>query len=196
MFTGIIESMGEIVSVVQQNGNIRAELHCDFLSELQIDQSIAHDGVCLTVVELSESSYAVDVIHETLQKSNLNDWQPGKKVNLERSLSLENLLDGHIVQGHVDTVLECISIKDEDGSIRFTFSYPNEWATYLIPKGSVCINGVSLTIADLRENEFSVAVIPYTFQHTTFSDLSVNDRVNIEFDVVGKYMNRIAALKK
>lgn len=195
MFTGIVESMGEIVSVTKNLGNLRATITCDFVSELQIDQSIAHDGVCLTVVDLNKKNYAVDIIAETLQKSNLANWKAGQKINLERSLTLQKPLDGHIVQGHVDTVFTCSDITDENGSTKFTFAYDEKWGKFMISKGSICINGVSLTIAHLTNTHCSVAIIPYTFAHTSFQSLTVGSKVNIEFDVVGKYINRIAEIQ-
>lgn len=195
MFTGIVETMGEIVAVNQKKANLQLTLHSNFTAELQVDQSIAHNGVCLTVVEISGEEYTVDVIAETINKTNIANWNVGTKINLERSLTLQNPLDGHIVQGHVDTVLQCVNKQDEQGSYRYTFSFADEWATYLIPKGSICINGVSLTIAHLADQEFSVAIIPYTYEHTSFHQLQIGDYVNVEFDVVGKYINRIAQFR-
>ena len=195
MFTGIVETMGEIVAVNQNKANLQLTLHSNFTAELQVDQSIAHNGVCLTVVEISGEEYTVDVIAETINKTNIANWNVGTKINLERSLTLQNPLDGHIVQGHVDTVLQCVNKQDEQGSYRYTFSFADELATYLIPKGSICINGVSLTIAHLADQEFSVAIIPYTYEHTSFHQLQIGDYVNVEFDVVGKYINRIAQFR-
>lgn len=192
MFTGIIEDLATIEAIEKQGGNIRFTLSCPFVNELQIDQSVAHDGVCLTVVELENGTYAVDAIQETLDKTNLKSWKTGGIVNVERSVTMNKRLDGHIVQGHVDTVLQCVSVGEEDGSWRFTFSYSKEVATLLISKGSICINGISLTIADLQEDTFSVAIIPYTYEYTNLSKVKAGDFVNIEFDMVGKYINRIA----
>lgn len=191
MFTGIIETLAEIKSIEQIGSNYRIWLSCSFVDEIQIDQSIAHDGVCLTVVEISDHKYAVDAIAETLSKTNLKQWKVGKKVNVERCLTLEKRIDGHIVQGHVDTVLTCIHREDKNGSWLFTFQYPEKWYSYLIPTGSVTINGTSLTIAKLTDDTFSVAIIPYTYEFTNFHQLQVNDFVNIEFDMIGKYINRI-----
>ncbi len=196
MFTGIIESTGQLQSKEQNGSTVRFTINSELVTELQIDQSVAHDGVCLTVVELSESSYCVDVIQETLNRTNLGTWEIGKRINLERSLSLQQLVDGHLVQGHVDTTMQCIKKQDLDGSWIFSFQYEQEHASLLIQKGSVCINGVSLTIAELLPNQFSVAIIPYTYMETNFSQLHIGDDVNIEFDVIGKYINRIAETRK
>lgn len=191
MFTGIVESLAEIKSIEQIGSNYRFRLSCSFVDELQIDQSIAHDGVCLTVVEISNGEYAVDAIAETLSKTNLSQWQVGRKINVERCLTLQKRIDGHIVQGHVDTVLTCVGREDKNGSWLFTFQYPEQWYSYLIPTGSVTVNGTSLTIAKLTDDTFSVAIIPYTYEFTNFHQLQVNDLVNIEFDMIGKYINRI-----
>lgn len=191
MFTGIVESLAEIKSIEQIESNYRIRLTCPFVDELQIDQSIAHNGVCLTVVEISNGEYAVDAIAETLSKTNLSQWKVGNKVNVERCLTLDKRIDGHIVQGHVDTVLTCTHREDKNGSWLFTFQYPEQWYSYLIPTGSVTINGTSLTIAKLTDHSFSVAIIPYTYEYTNFHQLQVNDLVNIEFDMIGKYINRI-----
>lgn len=191
MFTGIVEDMATITAITPQENNLNIRLSCSFVGDLQIDQSVAHNGVCLTVVELKEKEYSVTAIHESIQKTNIGSWQVGDLINVERAVNLQSMLDGHIVQGHVDTTLQCTKIENEQGSQRFTFSYSDDVATYLIPKGSVCINGVSLTLASLTDNEFSVAIIPYTLEHTNFKTLQVGDDVNIEFDVIGKYVNRI-----
>ena len=191
MFTGIVEDMATITAITPQENNLNIRLSCSFVGDLQIDQSVAHNGVCLTVVELKEKEYSVTAIHESIQKTNIGSWQVGDLINVERAVNLQSMLDGHIVQGHVDTTLQCTNIENEQGSQRFTFSYSDDVATYLIPKGSVCINGVSLTLASLTDNEFSVAIIPYTLEHTNFKTLQVGDDVNIEFDVIGKYVNRI-----
>ena len=191
MFTGIVEDMATITAITPQENNLNIRLSSSFVGDLQIDQSVAHNGVCLTVVELKEKEYSVTAIHESIQKTNIGSWQVGDLINVERAVNLQSMLDGHIVQGHVDTTLQCTKIENEQGSQRFTFSYSDDVATYLIPKGSVCINGVSLTLASLTDNEFSVAIIPYTLEHTNFKTLQVGDDVNIEFDVIGKYVNRI-----
>ncbi len=191
MFTGIIEAIATVEQIDHQGTNKRFVLSSPLVNDLQIDQSVAHDGVCLTVVELTDNSYTVDVIEESLQRSTLDQWTVGQKVNCERSMSVEKLFDGHIVQGHVDGKVTCINKVNMDGSYWFTFGYPREYYSLLIPKGSVCINGVSLTIAALTDDSFSVAIIPYTYQHTNFHALEQGLQVNIEFDVIGKYLNRI-----
>lgn len=192
MFTGIIESLAEVIKIEQQGSNYQLTLSCPFVNELQIDQSVAHDGVCLTVVELTEETYKLDAIQETLDKTNLSQWKVGRKVNVERCLQFNGRLDGHIVQGHVDTVVICQSVEDVDGSWVFTFNYPREWFSYLIPKGSITLNGTSLTIAELTNDSFQVCIIPYTFEHTNFHQIKPGDQVNVEFDMIGKYINRIA----
>lgn len=195
MFTGIIEAMSTIESIQPIDQNQQYTFSCALTNELKVDQSVAHNGVCLTVVAIDGQTYTVDAIAETLEKTNLGNWKVGDKVNLERSVTLNQRLDGHIVQGHVDTTLQCIGKEDEGGSWRFTFAYPKEHASLLISKGSICINGVSLTIADLQDNQFSVAIIPYTYEHTNFHQLEAGHSVNIEFDMVGKYINRMVGLK-
>jgi riboflavin synthase len=190
MFTGIIECLGRIESIVEEESNLIFTISSAISHELKVDQSAAHDGVCLTVTSVQGNTHQVAAIAETLSKTNLKSWKPGTVVNLERALQYGGRMDGHFVQGHVDACIPCVDIKDESGSWRFTFAYDRSQHTLLIPKGSVCINGVSLTIADLNDNHFSVAIIPYTFQHTSFNTLKVGDMVNIEFDVLGKYINR------
>lgn len=192
MFTGIIEAMGEVRSVQRTGGNVDLIVQAAMAAELRVDQSVAHNGVCLTVVELwpgEPGSYRVTAVDETLQRTNLGELKPGDPVNLERCLRVGDRLDGHMVQGHVDTVTECTGVVELDGSWRFDFRLA-EPRNLLVQKGSVCINGVSLTVADLTDTQFSVAIIPYTFAHTTFSRLHVGDRVNIEFDILGKYVQR------
>ncbi len=194
MFTGIIEALATIESVKQMDQNRQYVFRCWISEVVKVDQSIAHNGVCLTVIQKDNETYTVDAIAETLEKTNMSDWKVGDKINLERSVTLNQRLDGHIVQGHVDQTLKCIGKENEGGSWRFTFSYPKKVAALLIPKGSISINGVSLTIADLQEDQFSVAIIPYTYGHTNFHQLEPGDTVNIEFDMVGKYINRIAKM--
>ena len=164
--------------------------------ELRIDQSLAHDGVCLTVVELAGDAYRVTAVEETLRKTTLGSWASGRTVNLERSLRVGDRLDGHFVQGHVDAVGECSSLNEHDGSWRYTFSFPDNFASLIVEKGSVCVNGVSLTAFDVTRSRFSVAIIPYTHSHTTFRTLGAGDAVNLEFDVLGKYFLRSESLKK
>lgn len=192
MFTGIVEEVGIVASVKEAGTNRDLVIETHFAGELKVDQSIAHNGVCLTVVRLVNDGHAYEVtaVHETLQRSQLGELRPGDEVNLERCLKLGDRLDGHMVQGHVDTVVPCTEILDQNGSWRFTFRLP-EKEHLLVHKGSICINGVSLTIADLDEDRFSVAVIPYTFDHTNFRSLRVGSLVNIEYDVLGKYVERM-----
>lgn len=192
MFTGIIEQEGVVVSVLEEGTSRTIRIQAAMASELKVDQSVSHNGVCLTVVNVQGDEYDVTVVDETLQRSNLGALEPGTQVNLERSLRIGDRLDGHMVQGHVDTTTTCLSVTDLDGSWSFVFELP-EQKHLLVHKGSVCINGVSLTIAVLDEWSFGVAVIPYTYEHTTFRDLEAGDRVNIEFDVLGKYVERILA---
>jgi riboflavin synthase len=190
MFTGIIEEIGIVESVIEEKGNIHFVLSTGFTSELKIDQSLAHNGVCLTVVKTDGHIYTVTAIAETLAKTNLKSWKRGTVVNLERCMQLNGRLDGHIVQGHVDTTGICSAIEDQYGSWKFTISYNNkEYVS--VEKGSITINGVSLTVVDSKENEFSVCIIPYTFEHTNFSSLKVGDEVNLEFDIIGKYVAKL-----
>jgi len=191
MFTGIVEATATINKISTEGSNTIFTLSCPFTQELKIDQSLAHNGVCLTVVRIEKDEYDVVAIEETLKKTNLGDWKEGKLVNVERSVTLNQRLDGHIVQGHVDTMVTCTNITDVDGSWYFTFEYDAKWHDYLIPKGSVCLNGVSLTIAELTDTNFQVAIIPYTYTHTNFQSLEKSEKVNIEFDMLGKYINRI-----
>ncbi|MCS7073283.1 MAG: riboflavin synthase [Bacteroidia bacterium] len=192
MFTGIIEQTGTVTACYQNASNLDCWIQANFTPELQIDQSIAHNGICLTVVEIAEDkrSYRVTAIQETIQKTNLISWRPGTVVNLERCLQINARLDGHIVQGHVDTVGIALQIQEQHGSWIYRFSYPSEHKQLIVPKGSICVNGVSLTVVDVVESEFSVAIIPYTYQHTNFRELSVGDIVNLEFDIIGKYVQR------
>jgi len=186
MFTGIIESLGEVTSIKREAGNIHFTLKCPFTNELKIDQSVAHNGVCLTVVDIKGDEYTVTAIDETLKKTNLKQLEQGSKVNLERCMMMNGRLDGHIVQGHVDTVGVCEEIKEVEGSWEFYFSYENNQAT--VPKGSITINGVSLTVVESKDNAFSVCIIPYTYEHTNFKQLNIGDHVNLEFDIIGKYV--------
>jgi len=198
MFTGIIEQLGRVVAVEDHGTNRDLTISAAMTPELRVDQSVAHNGVCLTVVEVNpdqqveSGSYRVTAILETLQRSNLGALKPGDPVNLERCLRIGDRLDGHMVQGHVDTVTECLSVEEVDGSWTYTFRLPQP-AELLVHKGSICINGVSLTIAQLDEDRFGVAIIPYTHAHTTFHALRAGDTVNIEFDVLGKYVQRMMA---
>ena len=191
MFTGIIESMGEIISLTSEGSNVHIEVKSTITHELKIDQSLAHNGVCLTVVEINGDNYIVTAIKETLDKSNIGDLKVGNLVNLERSMKLQERLDGHIVQGHVDQTGICTSIIKEKGSAYYTFQYEDTYNNVTIEKGSVTINGVSLTVVNSKENEFSVAIIPYTVAHTNFKEFKTGTKVNLEFDVVGKYIKRL-----
>lgn len=192
MFTGIVEAMGEVVAVREEGSNRTFTLEAAMASELKIDQSVSHEGVCLTVVKLHGARYDVTAVKETLERTNLLVWAQGTRVNLERCLRIGDRLDGHMVQGHVDTTVRCSDVRDENGSWVFTFELPAQ-RHLLVQKGSVCINGVSLTVASLDEYSFSVAIIPYTFEHTTFHSLTPGKQVNIEFDVLGKYVERMLA---
>ena len=189
MFTGIIEQLGLVNAIEREEGNIHFTISAPFTNELKIDQSVAHNGVCLTVVELSEGNYTVTAIQETLDKSNLGNWEVGTKVNLERCMQMNGRLDGHIVQGHVDTTAKCIAIEDQNGSWKYTFKHDPEQTT--VEKGSVTVNGVSLTVVDSLQDTFSVCIIPYTHEHTNFHQLKVNDTVNLEFDIIGKYVAKM-----
>ena len=191
MFTGIIESMGEIISLTSEGSNVHIEVKSTITHELKIDQSLAHNGVCLTVVEINSDNYVVTAIKETLNKSNIGDLKVGSFVNLERSMKLQERLDGHIVQGHVDQTAICTNIVKEKGSAYYTFKYEGIYGNITIEKGSVTVNGVSLTVVNSKENEFSVAIIPYTVEHTNFKEFKKGTKVNLEFDVVGKYIKRL-----
>ncbi|WP_339697615.1 riboflavin synthase [uncultured Marixanthomonas sp.] len=191
MFTGIIERVGKIKKLTKEGANLHIEIKSDVSSELKIDQSVAHNGVCLTVVEVKNDSYIVTAIDETLQKTNLGDLAEGDAVNLERAMKLGDRLDGHIVQGHVDQVGVCKSVIEANGSWIFTFSFEEGKGNMTIEKGSITINGVSLTVVNSKENKFSVAIIPYTYENTSFKEIKKGTVVNLEFDVVGKYVSRI-----
>jgi riboflavin synthase len=197
MFSGIVEEMATVVAIKKYGENIDFTLTCSFTNELKIDQSISHNGVCLTVVNIEGDNYTVTAMKETLDRSNLGLLKVGDHVNVERSMLMNGRLDGHIVQGHVDETAECISMKDADGSTYFTFRYrlDKEMARrgyFTVDKGSVTVNGVSLTVIAPTDNEFTVAIIPYTRQNTNFKDITVGTKVNIEFDILGKYISRLA----
>ena len=189
MFTGIIEEMGVVKDIRKEGENIHFTLQSTFTDELRIDQSVAHNGCCLTVVELDGDLHTVTAIQETLNKTNLGDWTVGSKVNLERCTVMNGRLDGHIVQGHVDTTAECIGVEDQDGSWKYTFHYVSDDVT--VEKGSVTINGTSLTVVDSKDKEFSVCIIPFTYEHTNFHTLEVGSKVNLEFDIIGKYVAKL-----
>jgi len=189
MFTGIVEAKGIVTEIIQSGGNLEVYLKAPFFNEIKIDQSIAHNGVCLTVDALRNSEYRVTAIQETLQKTNMGNWKVNDWVNLERCMQLGARLDGHMVQGHVDHTLKCISIQEEHGSHVFGFEYKPSGSNILVMKGSVCLNGVSLTISNLDAKFFNVSIIPYSYEHTNFNKLQVNDEVNIEYDIFGKYIS-------
>jgi riboflavin synthase len=191
MFTGIIEARGRVVEFRPDGKNVHFRIEAPFLDEIKIDQSIAHDGVCLTVVEKDTNSYVVTAIDETLQRTSLSLWKPDRLVNLERCMKIGDRLDGHIVQGHVDTRGHCTSIREVEGSWEFEFEHTDGPGFITVSKGSICINGVSLTVVQSRKGFFSVAIIPYTYENTNFSQLQVGDPVNLEFDIIGKYVERL-----
>lgn len=191
MFTGIIEDLGIVKDISPEDSNMHITIECSFTNELKIDQSVAHNGVCLTVVQINDSLYTVTAIDETLNKTNFRSLKKGDYVNLERAMKLGDRLDGHIVQGHVDQTAQCKNIENQDGSWIFTFEYDATLNNITIEKGSITVNGVSLTVVNSKTNEFSVAIIPYTLEHTNFKNLKEGDQVNLEFDVIGKYVNRL-----
>lgn len=191
MFTGIIEDLGIITKLEQEQSNLHISVKSNITHELKIDQSVAHNGVCLTVVALNDDEYTVTAIEETLNKSNIGDLNIGDKVNLERAMKLGDRLDGHIVQGHVDQVGKCVAVEDKDGSWFFTFEYDAQLGNLTIEKGSITINGVSLTVINSGANTFSVAIIPYTLEHTNFHKINEGTVVNLEFDVIGKYVSKL-----
>lgn len=193
MFTGIIESTGKIISIANELSNKVLEISCTFTDELKIDQSVAHDGVCLTVTAIQDKSYFVTAIQETLLKTNLGRLKQGDEVNLERCMLANGRFDGHIVQGHVDQIGICKSVKDNKGSWDIEFEFDPKLGNFTVEKGSICINGVSLTVVNSGIGTFSVAIIPYTFKHTTFKLLKKGDVVNLEFDIIGKYIKKLYA---
>ncbi len=196
MFTGIIETLGVIKNIINSDSNLQITIRSSITQELKIDQSVSHNGICLTVIGLGANSYTVTAIDETIQKTNISSWKIGDIVNLERAMKLGDRLDGHIVQGHVDQVGECANIESVNGSWRFTFRYDENLNNLTIEKGSITVNGVSLTVVNSKTNEFSVAIIPYTFENTTFKNFEVGSLVNLEFDVIGKYVARLHSLKR
>ncbi len=189
MFTGIIEQIGYITAIKKEGENIHFTVQSSIANELKIDQSVAHNGACLTVVSIKDDEYTVTAIHETLEKTNLGEWKVGTKVNLERCMQMNGRLDGHIVQGHVDTTATCTNIEDQNGSWKFTFNYLTEQVT--VEKGSITVNGVSLTVVDSKDRQFSVCIIPYTYEHTNFHQLKIGDKINLEFDIIGKYVAKL-----
>jgi riboflavin synthase len=194
MFSGIVEATGRVMRIEREQSNVHFWVNASFADELAIDQSVAHNGVCLTVVALESDQYKVTAIAETLQRTNLGVWLEGTEVNLERCLKLSDRIDGHMVQGHVDTTATCVSVDETDGSWKYFFEYEHkpEWTT--VPKGSICVNGVSLTVVDSEKGRFSVCIIPYTYEHTNFKQLSAGQLVNLEFDIIGKYVMRYMSI--
>lgn len=190
MFTGIIETTGEILDIQEEGSNRHFRVASGISHELKVDQSLSHDGVCLTVVEVGNGRHVVTAIEETLKRSKLGHWRVGEQVNLERSMAANGRLDGHIVQGHVDATAICREVDEREGSWYFRFSYQPSPQHLLVDKGSICINGVSLTVVEPQDNLFSVAIIPYTWEHTNFRSIKPGDVVNLEFDILGKYIGR------
>lgn len=191
MFTGIVEATGIVERIEKEGSNIRFSLSCPFANELKIDQSLAHNGCCLTVENIQENLYTVTAIDETLEKTNLGKWETGTEVNLERCLQLNGRLDGHIVQGHVDSTGKVVAIEDRGGSFYITIKYEENSEFITVPQGSITVNGISLTVANSLDREFSVAIIPYTWEFTNMKNLKTGDTVNLEFDIIGKYISKI-----
>ena len=196
MFSGIIEDLGEVVALKKEQGNLHITIKADFTSELKIDQSVAHNGACLTVVDIKDNTYTVTAIEESLQKTNLGLLKVGDSINLERCMKLGDRLDGHIVQGHVDQTAICKKVEDTNGSWTYTFEYDASQNNITVEKGSVCVNGVSLTVVNSKNNSFSVCIIPYTYEHTNFKNFKVGTVVNLEFDILGKYISKLVGKGK
>jgi riboflavin synthase len=194
MFTGIIETTGTVEKITTDHDNLHVTVRSAITPELKIDQSVSHNGICLTVVAINDDLYTVTAIRETIEKTNLGEWKTGDTVNLERAMKLGDRLDGHLVQGHVDQTAICKSISEANGSWYFTFEYDPSLNNLTIEKGSITVNGVSLTVVNSKQNEFSVAIIPYTYEHTNFGTFKIGTKVNLEFDVIGKYVSRLFAL--
>ena len=190
MFTGIIENMAEVIDVQTNKNNLDILFKCDLLSELKVDQSISHNGVCLTVADISNDTYLVNVVKETIDKSNFSSLKVGDMVNIERSMMINDRLDGHIVQGHVDQIAKCVSIEEQGGAYNMSFKYEKS-DNITVEKGSICVNGISLTVCNSKENTFSVAIIPYTWDNTNLKNIKVGDTVNLEFDILGKYIAKL-----
>lgn len=191
MFTGIIETLGVIQEIKKDKDNLHITIASSITDELQIDQSVAHNGICMTVVAINNNLYTVTAIDETIKKTTISYWQTGDSINLERAMKLGDRLDGHIVQGHIDQIGNCIVAKETNGSWVYTFEYDKTLANITIEKGSITVNGVSLTVVDSEKNKFSVAIIPYTFEHTNFKTYKIGTKVNLEFDVIGKYVSKL-----
>ena len=195
MFTGIIESLGTVQEIKKDKDNVHITIESLITNELKIDQSVAHNGICMTVVSIDKNFYTVTAIGETIKKTNLSHLKVGDSINLERAMKLGDRLDGHIVQGHVDQVGTCIVAKETNGSWYYTFEYDETIGNITIEKGSITVNGVSLTVVDSRKNEFSVAIIPYTYEHTNFNSFKIGTKVNLEFDLIGKYISKLYSNK-
>ena len=191
MFTGIIEEMGKVTGLRKEEENLHITIKSNISKELKIDQSLAHNGICLTVIDLKDDTHTVTAIQESINKTNLKYIKEGDEINLERAMKLGDRLDGHIVQGHVDQVGKCIGVEETDGSWLFTFEYESDYDNITIEKGSITVNGVSLTVVNSKDNQFSVAIIPYTYENTNFHNIKAGDYVNLEFDVIGKYVARL-----
>jgi len=191
MFTGIIETLGQVINIVTEGSNIHFTIESNISNELKIDQSVAHNGVCLTVVSLNDNMHTVTAIQETLDKTALGQLKVGSKVNLERCMQMNARLDGHIVQGHVDQTATCLLVNELDGSWEYRFTYDDSIGNVTVEKGSICVNGISLTVVNSTKNEFSVFIIPYTYAHTNLQEVKPGDKVNLEFDIIGKYVARL-----
>lgn len=191
MFTGIIENVGMVSEIIQDKSNVHYWIVSPISNQLKVDQSVSHNGVCLTVVEIRNEAHRVTAIDETLKKTNLKSIKTGDLINLERCMIANGRFDGHIVQGHVDQIGKCVDIKDESGSTKFTFAYDSSTQNITVEKGSICINGVSLTVVESKANSFSVYIIPYTLEHTNLKSVKLNDEVNLEFDIIGKYLAKL-----
>ncbi|MRX39538.1 riboflavin synthase [Flavobacterium sp. LC2016-23] len=196
MFTGIIETLGRIHEIQKDQNNLHVTVESSFTNELKIDQSVSHNGICLTVVAIKDNFYTVTAIEETILKTNIGDWEVNDIVNLERGMKLGDRLDGHIVQGHVDQTGTCSNIQEANGSWNYTFEYDKNLNNITIEKGSITVNGVSLTVVNSKTNEFSVSIIPYTFENTNFKNFKIGTKINLEFDVVGKYISRLYSINK
>ena len=191
MFTGIIETLGKVTQLKREQGNLHISVLSQIANELKIDQSVAHNGVCLTVVEINNNTHLVTAIDETLQKSNIGNLEVGDFINLERCMQMNGRLDGHIVQGHVDQTAVCINVEETNGSWVYTFEYDATKGNVTVEKGSVCVNGISLTVINSKDDSFSVAIIPYTYEHTNLQQVQIGNKVNLEFDIIGKYVAKM-----
>ena len=191
MFTGIVEELAKIIDIKKSRNNLDITLCCEITSELKIDQSVSHNGICLTVVDINNKFYTVTAIEETMNKTTINEWRVGDVINLERAMKIGDRLDGHMIQGHIDQVGKCIAVEEKNGSWEFIIEY-HKSDNITVEKGSIAVNGVSLTVVDSKPNQFKVAIIPYTYKHTCFKNLKKEDNVNLEFDILGKYLAKMA----